>query len=120
MDEVTPITLDDTLDGKLMSQQPGQYPGQVTFISVPNSCARFTAGADSIEVQFLGGRFIHNHPLVVKALTRMTKSGTGINILPATVEQIAEVKQNDMLAAVAKETATETAVAAVAAAAARK
>ena len=117
MDQVSPVTLDDTVDGLLLSQTPGSHPNQVTFIGRPNSCARLSAGDESVEVQFMGGRFTHNHPLVIKELSRMARSGTGIHILPATTEELKAAKSTDVLTNVTKEvTAYATAVAAAAAA----
>jgi hypothetical protein len=115
MSQLESISLDDTIDGRILSEQPSDEPGQAVFIGTPNSSVNFGGG---FEICFLGGVFRTSNKELIDILTKLSKRGTGIHRLDS-VESVAAAKQADPVLAVSKESAKEGAAAAAADAAAK-
>jgi hypothetical protein len=105
---LTSITLDDTVEGKILSEAPGSKEGQVTFIGPAQSSIMLGGG---FEITFHGGVFRTSNEELIAALTRLSKRGTGIHKLE-TVAAVAAAKDADPLKQLADESKQEAADAA--------
>lgn len=79
MSQTPELSLDDHVDGIIVSMRPGEAPDCVTFINtIPYS---EVACENGFIIRFAGPQFTHNHPRVIQVLRRLSKRGVGISEL---------------------------------------
>lgn len=79
MSQTPELSLDDHVDGIIVTKRPGETPECVTFVNtIPYSEVACEGG---FLIRFAGPQFTHDHPRVLQVLRRLAKRGVGITEL---------------------------------------